>query len=66
MEERLKSIRNLIAEVEKDIAMWRKHESQSNPSAVAELREMTRELKALERIKSELLTMLQEQTSGPR
>ncbi len=64
IEVRLETIKHLIAEIQKDIDGWRRHQSQSNPSAAADLREMKRELNGLEKIRKELEQILQENSLG--
>ena len=64
VEERIHTLNWLIKQVETDIAAWRRMNSQSNPSAAAEMREMRMELKALEKVRSELHQMLKD-TSSP-
>ncbi len=64
LETRLETVKKLIAEVQKDIDGWRRYQSQSNPSAAADLREMKRELNGLLKIRKELEQILQENSLG--
>jgi hypothetical protein len=46
----MKALLGRIFELEKEIADWRCHNSQSNPGAVMELRSMKKELEKLKQI----------------
>ena len=60
VQQSLATINRRIAEVEEEILAWRRRNSQSNPGAAPEMRELRARLNVLQKIREEVRLMATE------